>query len=464
MKGIQKIIGIIMACSTLYIHAYLNVDLLKAAQAKKSTCFAAVLKELIVKYHGNQEGFFNVLLYFALIDDIENLSILFDGLKKFYGNDVKSIFRYLDTRTSMGTNALGLSEYNGNRRTVELVLLRVLELIKSDKDLFFKFINAADHEHGMTALIDSARDSESNNLINMVTIAARVFGRHSKQFKAFINTEDFEGNTALSLALSNPDKFFLMSYGAQEPEHPKPIDPKMQQAHELGKKLIRAGRYADFKLFKLIIEQALREFSDNEHMLYHFFATNDSDGWNVLIHSAAEGQYEFVKLILDTIERHFIKTEKELKSLLINDTDFEGRTALHMAILRHHHRSALLILDKLIGFSTDKPVLFSILNSPDELNGHTPFISAIYASGDYNKGAYDFIKSIITTIADVFGQNTRMFELFINARDYNNWTALSYVSDDKIRDLLKSYGAIDIPMKKIRDVGDIQALEIHGEI
>ncbi len=461
----MKAVNLTLCVLMILFGSYLNARILPcSARARQQPCYSMAKNYSNTQLTDARKYGLNPLQYATLIGDLETMSELFDELQRKYGNNPQQLFAALNARNKAGLNILGLAELNANRRVVELVLMRVSEILGNKKELFFKFINTGDHARGWTPLMDAIFDSESNNLNLMVKIAVHVLGRDSELFKQFINMQDKEGDTALLVAQKNVDQFFLLRYGAKDENVEKSVDRDLVKAQKFGFKLIEAVEHSNLVAFKQIMRRAVKEFGDQAHLFYHMLSTRDEAGWNPIIHAAAHGQMETMKMMLHEIEEHFPEDEKELRIKVLSNNDYEGRTALHLALSRRYHKIAQLLMEKLIDYSENKPYLFTVLNAPDELNGYTPLMYVVYGAFEYDRPAYDFLKDMLATMADVFGRDSRMFELFINARDYNGQTPLAYVSDDKMRELLTSYGAIDEPIKKIRGVGDFDGLEIHGEL
>lgn len=450
----------------------LGEQLLATAKENAPDKFKKLVQQIVRQYRSNHKELFkildtrddhylNILFFTTLIGDLENMSVIFDALKEGFGNDTMWLFRYLNTRDKTGRNLLSAAEYNANHRTMELVLMRVIELIGHDHELFFKFMTAGDYEHNWKAVIDASEDSESRNLEMMVKLTEKILGEESVFFKQFINTSDSEGDTPINSAQTPETRFFLERYGAIMT---KPADqtPEVEKAIEYGHKLIEASNLGNFKEFKKIIDTALEEFQDQQHLIYHILYAKDDAGWNVIIHTAADGQYKYLKLLLALIKKYFAADEKELKSIILASTDFEGRTSLHMAINRRHYKVARLLVETYIEHGVNKPMIFAVLNTPNELNGFTPFMNAVYGVYQFDHDAYEFVKYMIQKAENYFGRDSRMFWLFLNARDYNGWTPLDYAADKQIEELLKSYSAINTPMKKVRSIGVFKHLDMRG--
>ncbi|MGE0206468.1 MAG: hypothetical protein AB7R69_01320 [Candidatus Babeliales bacterium] len=451
----------------------LGQQLLNAAKKNTPTLFRSLLMQAVKTYKGNKEEFFNVInmrdedsfniiLYASLINDLENLAIIFDALEEFYKNDPEGAFEYLITRDKRGLSVLGLAEYGADQRIVELILMRAMNLIGSNKKLFFKFITAADHE-GNRPLGDAVFDAEFRNVEMMVKVAAHILGKDSPEFKEFLNVEESSGNNALSYAHNIRIKLFLEKYGAEMPVSKTRLKAANVQAEKYGLALNEASNHYDFKKFKELLSKA-KDFKEDDYAAFTYFSARNGAGWNPFINTAADGQYKYLKALLKTVDSIFDKEDKETKSLLLSNADFEGRTPLHLAILRRHWHVGHLLIDTVTRYAINKPFLYAVLSVANELNGFTPFINAIYASGQFDDDVYDFIKFFIERAENLFGRDSRMFYLFLNTRDYNGWNPLSYASDDQLKKLLKSYGAIDTPMPRYKGVGKFKKLELEGDM
>jgi ankyrin repeat protein len=453
------------------LHVGLGKELLTAAKENTPQKFRSLLKQVVQQYRGDKEGFlkvlntrdeddFNIMQFGSLISDIENVSAIFDALEEFYGNDTYGLFEYLSQRTKQGLTILGLAEYSANRRLIELIMMRIMKLSAENKELFLKFMNLGTYQENERPLGDASFDSEFENIKIMVKVAAHVLGRDSKEFDEFLNAQEKSGNNALSYAKDNQIKFFLMHYGAKMPIGP--IDPLITKANQEGLALNHAINHDQFKKFNKILNLA-SQFKDNDYALFTFFSTRNSAGWNPFINVAADNQINYLKILLEKID-YLFKEDKETKSLLLSNADFEGRTPLHLAILRRNFDIARLLIDTIVRYSVNKPFLYAVLSVANELNGFTPFTNTIYASEDFDEEIYEFTKFFITRAEQLFGRNSRMFYLFMNTRDYNGWNPLAYAVDTPMIKLLKSYGAVDTVMPYYKGIGEFKKLEFEGEL
>ncbi|MEX0940346.1 MAG: ankyrin repeat domain-containing protein [Candidatus Babeliales bacterium] len=449
-----------------YSKISLGQQLLQVIKQGSPEKFKSLLMQAVQQNRGNKQAFFevintrdentyNILHFTTLIGDLENIAAIFDALKQFYGNDKQGLFKYLDARDKYGLNVLGFAEYNADKRTMQLVLTRTMQLIGEDKELFFKFMNAQD-SRGWRPLLNAADDAESDNMQLMVQITAHVLGQDSQFFLDFLNAKDFEGYTALDSVRTFPDELFLKKFGAKKGKEDIESE-ELKEADRYGRILIESSNRSNFALFEKTLKEALAKFKDQKHMLFHFLYIRDDAGWTSLINAATDGQYEYVKILLEAIEE-LAMHEKELIFHVLSATDFQGRTALHLALLRHHYDIAHLLIDAIIKYSDNTALLLAILNTPNEFNGFTPLITAVYSGYQFDVKGYENTKLIIEKIKQVLDKNSRMFWLFMNARDYNGWTPLAYAADDRIRALLKSYGAIDTTMPKIYGVTNFESL------
>lgn len=436
--------------------------------------FQQLLEQIVGQYRGNHELFFriintrdqdgyNILLRSAIIGDLENVEKIFDALEKFYGSDKERLFEYLDTRDKIGIGVLSLSTYDGGRKTVELVLIRTMMLFGNNKNLFFKFLTAAEYEHKWRPLGDMADEAQSYNMRMTVQLAAFVLGKNSKLFDQFINAEDAEGYTALNSAQTDNDRLFLYSYGAVD-KSPKEDDVLIFRADEYGRQLRKAGIGHNDDLFKKILDQATMALKSDPNAWFHVVTERDEGGWNAFMHAAAEGRLNQIIVMFEIMEKYLPPAHSDYLYLLLSTTDYEGRTPLHMAITRRYYDVALYIVDKLMKYSDDKTEILPILNAHDELNGFTPLFNAVYSVYEFDATAYNFLTQLIAKIAHFYGPKSRMFWLWLNARDYNKESPINYTTDDAIIKLLKKYGAVDRPMKKIKGIGLFESMILNNEL
>lgn len=441
-------------------HNQIGMQLLDAAKEFNPERFNMLFRRIESQYASDPHGFlrimrtddqygYNILMLSALIGDLTRLAWLLYTVKKIlapYPELVYELFKQQDT-TKLKLNLLGLGIYNGDRRIINIILTYAIDLLRTRPELFYLFINAGKSGEGSKPLID-ATDNAMSDTIKMIVMSARiVFGEKSELFDKVINAKDVGDWTALSLAQKFSDILFLKKNGATGKTGVLDVRAEYNKPLLLGQKLIEASNRADFKAFKETLDHALTEFKDDQSSLYGLFYARDDAGWNVLIHTAADGQYEYIKLVLDAIEKSF--EHNFVKSVIISNVDFEGRTALHLAIARRNFDIAHLIAETLMNYSANKYLLYSQLNKPDQLSGFTPFMFLVYITGEYDPLAYNFLQHMLKHLASFFNRDSRIFGRIINSRDYNGWNVLAYASGHQVRRLLQSYGAVDVPQTRI---------------
>lgn len=446
LSGSFEHIGLNLLAASKHIIANNFNTLLHSIEQQYSNNPQAMLQILTAQ---DQDGF-NILMRSALIGDLNRLAHVLRMIKKTFGHNPELVFEIFQKKDKNLINLLGHGVYSADRRIVNLILGYAIELLRTHPKLFYLFINAGEVKEGWKPLADAA-DDNLTEIIQMIVQAAQiVLGKTSTLYNEFINAPDQAGFTALGLAQNFDNQLFLLKSGAHPGIDPEQTDPKLKRAVQLGKQLILASNKSEFEKFKQILHQGVTEFAGQEGKLFNFFYARDDAGWNALIHTAAAGQYEYVVLLLDALQANF--KDKYMKSLIIGNVDFEGRTPLHLAIARRNFKIAQLIIRKLMDYSENNPLLYSFINSPDQLSGFTPFMFLVYVTGEYDPEAANFLKIMLDELAQFFGPESRIFGRILNSRDYNGWNVLAYAAGKKITNLLRSYGAIDTIQKPIPEL------------
>lgn len=456
--------------SNTYHHASLAQELFEAAQYKNASKFKSLLLQAEQQFAHNPQGFFKLMttrdkdgytliMFFALMGDLENLFTVFQSIKRVFKNDTKTIFEILRLKDQNELNVLNQVIYNADQRIIALVIIKALDLLGHDKKLFYEFISSGITKDGWRPLVDAADDSVSEALTMLLQASTKVLGKKSFLFEKFINAQDQEGFRALDVAQKFRDQLLLIRYGAQHIPRPPAEAKRLARATFLGKELIAASARNNFQEFKKILTTAVEEFKDDESSLFNFFyIARDDAGWNGVLNVAANGQYEFLELLLNAMKNQ----SNYLKSLILTNVDFEGRSALHLAIDRQYFKVADLLLRKMMEYAISKPFFMALFNTANTINGFTPFMTLVYFANKYHMESYAMLHSMLLQLSNFLGKDSRALWLVLNARDYNGWNVLAYASDDIVRNLLMQYGAVDtIREHTIRELNALFNLELR---
>lgn len=381
--------------------------------------------------HKNEAGL-TFLMETCLYNDPGWESYILDNMQK-YNDDPDYLFKILDTRDNEGRTALWYAAQNRRLPVMKILMQKAAELFKDRKDLYYKFVATQDNT-GWNPLSTLTYQSASDNLEFYIHEARKILGVRSPEFKQLMTLKDNTGKSVSDYAIDPGDLILLKQNGALNPE------PNNSQENTLGHELIESVRTKNLEKTKKIVEQAIKDFKGDNASLYLFFATRNGGGWSAIMHAAADGSFKIAKYLLEQMQQIF-KDNSNLFFTLLTNTDAQGRTPLQIALERRHYALAKLLINKAKeGGATLQNQFTNFLNAPDDLNGYTPLITAVKNSSEPSE-YMEVIKLLLTIATKIYGEKTRGFDLFINARDKDNRTALDYAHDnDKIK-LLKMYGA-----------------------
>ncbi|MGB8467418.1 MAG: hypothetical protein WCE21_00275 [Candidatus Babeliales bacterium] len=445
-------------------------QLLTAAQKYDATEFTELLEQITNQFKKDKETLFtildtrtdegyNILQLFTMTSDIENLEVLFKQLKKAYKKDSKSWFKYISTRDNYsGMNIVSMAQESFNTHVMAFILMRLYEELKDHKDLFFDIMHTPDTKRGWHPLVNAAEGGEQTMILLMITVAAHVFGRTSDQFKKFINTVDKDGDTALDSAHTPRDVLLLEMFGGIRTK--KGEDSTYEKIKKIGLNLIDISNRSatNIKGFSAQLNEGLKFCPTDPQLMYYLFNIQDTDGWTPIMQVAADGQYNYLNLLIDGMKGCFIESNKDIKYHIFRLADPEGRSVMHIVIFRKYYNMATKLFDYLMESPFNKPFLFSVVNMPTEFNGFSLLTSGLFIIAGNDTHGVEFISHMLKTVANVFGKDSRMMYLFVNGRDYNNLSPLAYVISANIRKLVRDYGGTDFPMESRAGVDDLEQI------
>ncbi|MGE0206794.1 MAG: ankyrin repeat domain-containing protein, partial [Candidatus Babeliales bacterium] len=347
------------------------------------------------------------------------------------------------------------------RDALKMLLERASRWFANDPKLYFEYLAKQESLLAWTPLHGAAYGSFSEGIALLITAAKKMFDSRSEEFKAFINLKDNFGRTPLNLCFEIWDRLYIAKHGGIAS-----FVPELEDSYHaiLKKDLLKYAAYSGFnkelnevlrhgiqlysqpsykrntRRLQGVLQEAGLAYDFSRKEFLDFITARDEAGWSPLMNAAADGNAEYVELILRAANA-FYKDDKVWVAFIMNNNDTHGRTVWHIAISRRHLDvvKALIRVQKEIAGNRKKPFL-RLATHRTELNGFTPLIAAVYESADDNV-TFAIIKLLVERAAEVLGKGSREFLSFINRKDYNGYTALSYAVTPRIQKFLKEYGA-----------------------
>lgn len=402
------------------------------------------------------------LMWAVALDDIQKLKILLEEIDQRFGRDPKALLYAMTQQDWAGRTPLYLAVEWINPASLIMIIEYAKKWFALYPDLFFKFITKPEGLLHWSPLNSAMNASFSDAVQLLVETAKKILGKKSKNFNDFINFEDTFGRTPLSLGIEPWDNIFISNNGGH-----KGIAEKLETKHheKLKKELLKYSEFRGFRMqlgevlrageeeeidssefrentqrLKGVLQRAGKMYFDKDRLFLDFVTVRDHAGWSPLMNAAADGNSEYVDLILSAANE-FFKNEKVWVAFIMNNCDIHGRTVWHLAISRRHLNiiKTLIEVQKQIAGNRKKPFL-RLMTHKTELNGFTPLITAAYESSDQDV-TFAIIRLLVERAAEVLGKGTYEFNSFINRKDYDGFSALDYATTPRIRSFLKSYGA-----------------------
>jgi len=413
--------------------------------------FYDFMNHVIKYYKGNPDGFFQFtstknedkmtpLMIATSVFDTQQVIFLLDKFAEFYGNNItekekKQIFDYLDMRDEEGNSAFFFATQNGDYPTIKAMIEKVPKLLQ-DNALFLKFLNATIYADKWTSLHWLVYDNAMRSVEYLIPEVQKIFGKNSSEYDAFINAKNEEGSTPLNYAITPDCRKFLIDHGAIILN---PINPQIRAAQALAAQFIEALHDGAFGKMQKIMTQAQEQYKGNYDLFFEFMTAKDEGGWDIMLHATAQGRYEYVAYILYAAER-FFKGKTQYVYDILSSVSIDGHASISIAILRRNFEIAKLLIEKIKQYSQNKYLFYMIMNTTSYPKGLTPLLSSVFFGSDKDE-FYETTKLILESIAERFGKNSHIMDLFVNTRNYDGFTALSYVASKKIKKLLEEYGA-----------------------
>jgi ankyrin repeat protein len=336
---------------------------------------------------------------------------------------------------------------------VNLLLNKVKYALKGNKELFFKFLNTSENHMNWTPLMVATYDSASRIIELILKAAQEVLGKNSEYYQAFINARGSFGRSSTTLTVDPSDRWLLLEYGARDDVDLD--DPQTKELKAIGGELLKlASDDGHEAQMKKLFENFSTNFKDNYQAFLYILTGRDEGGWTALMNAASDGNVNYITQIVTAaadffkkdvvtalLKKGIVRDDTVWVSILLNNADVHGRTALHLAIERRHASAVkeLLAMHKKV-FGDDRRTFNRFMNNRTELNGFTPLLLAAYVSSD-DQQSFDTIKMIVDRALEVFHKDSVDYERFMNATDLDGQTALSYVVSPRIRAFLKGHGA-----------------------
>lgn len=387
-------------------------------------------------FQRDEDGW-NQLMYAAALDDTQQLSFILDHIEKAFGHDPQKLLDILTIADEHGRTALYLTAEWINYKSMNILLKYASRWFQGNKELFLTFLNAKEEHLQWTSLVSCVYASFSEGVRVLVEAAEKFFGRGSPEFKTFINAKTIFGRTPLAMTIEPWDRIYLEKHGAI-----REVSAEFTAHHheDLKNRLLKYSAYEGFeKELEETLEEASKAYSDKYEYLLDFITARNGAGWTALMNAAADGNIHYVDLILAAANKYF--KDKVWIAFIMNMSDVHGRTAWHLAISRRQVKvlERLIENQRSIAGNRKKPFLRIMLNRT-ELNGFTPLIAAAYEGTD-DMVTFDMVKLLIHRMDEVLSKGSREFNIVINRRDFDGYTALSYAVTPGMKHFLKSYGA-----------------------
>ncbi len=431
----------------------LSINLINALHGRSTNAVKQALQRIVAAYGHNPQAFVKVmttglpeqgipwtpLMHAVSLGDTERVGLILNTMTDVLDANTVLLAKIINEQDSHGKTALYHAVERHNIPVTKQLLQATAQLYKNDKKSFFDFLTRHTKHLQLNPLMLAVFHSIGDIITALVHQAQNVFGADSQQFSEFINAKDAFGRTALDLSVDPGDRIFLLNHkAAQAVDHQE--DKATTEQHRMSKLLMHYASHSGYTdKLESLLDEAREKFSSDPKDFLYLITTRDDAGWTPLINAAANGHKDYISIILDAVKKYF--DDEQLSMFFLTIGDIHGRSALHLAIQRHHyHTTKNLIENEKKLFGNDKKLFMQFINQKGELNGFTPLLLAANISTD-DEISFDVIQMLVERAQEVLGLDSFDFEQFINARDLDDKTALAYANNKKIYNYLKQHGA-----------------------
>ncbi len=403
---------------------------------------------------GDDDGW-NVLFHAVEIGDVERINLILDALQEVLGNNLPLLMSVMNAEDVHGRSPLYIAAERRANQVVQILLARVEGWLKNNKRLFYEFINSKERHIGWSPLLVAAHDSASIVVNELIRAAEKVLGKNSPYFEEFINARGSFGRSPVVQSIDPRDRWLLVEHGARDDTESG--DPQTQDLLRLGKILLDyASVEGNETQISNFFESVRKKYPQNYKAFLFVLTSRDEGAWTPLMNAAANGNSNYIREILmraaeffkdDTVlkgspgSKNLKQDDREWVNLILNNADVHGRTPLHLVISRRYVKALkeLLAVQKEI-FGDSVKDFSRFVNQRTELNGFTALLMAAYTSSD-DQLSFDIISALVERAREVFGKDSIDLQRFLNAKDLDGQTPLSYIVSPRIRAYLRKYGA-----------------------
>lgn len=427
---------------------------LKAQKLKDQSKFKAIMNDAVQKFRNNKEAFYEFLDFrdgygctcliraVALLD-VDQITFILEKLEKFYtaqNDGLLDVFNFLNAKCLLGQTAFYLLAQNGTREQLDIMFYHVIRFLGSEKKLFLEFLNSKAYGNGWTILHWLAFQGAMPNLEAVAIVGERILGKDSEEYGEFINAQSLTGRTPLDNTYFNARhrQFILQNGGVSL----QPLNTEVEEARKIGLALIDAIRDDKFDVVQKIILEAQKKYKETPHLFYELMTVRSPAGWDPLMHAVGinEIQYQYPAFLLHTIKTFFVDDEDAFYSIMRSVAQ-DGRGSILISILQRNFTLSQMIIKTIKEYAPSKYFLYILINIQSYGKGFTPLLAAVNFSSD-TRIFSDIIRTLVETVAELFGKDTRPVLLFVNSRDFNGYPTLAYANTPYVTKLLIRYGAL----------------------
>lgn len=214
------------------------------------------------------------------------------------------------------------------------------------------------------------------------------------------------------------------------------------QAHELGKRFLKAQNLKNQSEFKAIMNEALQTFRNNKDAFYEFLDVRDGYGCTSLLRAAALSDIDQIMFILEKLEQFYNEQDDGILDVFnfLNAQCLQGHTAFYLLAQNGTREQVDIMLYHVIRLlGSEKKLFLDFLNATSYEDGWTIVHWLAFQGSMVN------LEAVVIVAEKILGKDSEEYGKFINAESLAGRTPLDNTYfNPRHRQFIMQHGGISL--------------------